>query len=864
MKTLIKKEIRLLLPAWIAAMLLAIAPGWLIEYFLPHQDAVVEFPPPFFILPGLFLLGISAFGREFNAKTFSLLLSQPVVRNRAWRLKILMLALAFVLVLAAGAISWNFLIQLHPAYSSHFFDALPCVLLWSIAIFTGGLWTTLLLRQEVGALWVTLLVPAAILTGVGILASYLNLAEKIEYRVGDLAVLVYSAAGFLFARRLFLNAQDTQWTGGTFFFWRGKSAEDAALFVVRPARNRFMALLWKEIQLHDSNLFIAAIILGVNLATIGLRPFISNGNLKAALEFVWALWLLMPLLIGCSAVAEERRLGLAEAQLCQPVSRRAALCIKFLAALVLSVILGAVLPSLIERTRNFGITDWPNFWIFFAATAIFFVSFYASTLSRSTVHAIGVAVAVSVAGSFGFLICAAAAFHTDLGLWGSHYVDYEDVCRVYLMSDLFFLIFPLVLAYLMFWNFKWLHTGWRLFRRNAATVIITFATLVGLTNLIYFRTWDLLLPIETPRGPACLTLQSVVRISCYPSFGHPTLTALLSDGRFWQQGVDFRDVGYPVYATYATRHEPELETHRFIGSNWVNFSANPFHIVGIQRNGSLWCIPRVGSKIPMTQISSDTNWWKVAGSQAGFFLLRNDGTLWLWGTNQTPEINTKIKSDMATPPQRIGTGNDWANVRSFAYTALAQKNDGSYWSMQQKYSRNDNYVSQMVQESNLDAQWIDYCYWYNDLFEVKSNGQLWLYSQIDTNWLKSRSSNDGGWTEGGIPHYTKKVQLGSESDWKAISFGFDSLILLRTDGTLWKWAGPPEESFHPVRLGQYSDWVALDPELGIGVAADGSLWSWGNPSGHRWLAPSRKPAYMGNIFEGVETDNQPGTKTDAP
>ncbi|HTV42687.1 MAG TPA: ABC transporter permease subunit [Candidatus Sulfotelmatobacter sp.] len=858
MKTLIKKEIRLLLPAWIAAMLLAIAPGWLIEYFLPHQSAAIEFPPPFFVLPGLFLLGISAFGREFSAKTFSLLLSQPVVRIRAWRLKTLTLALAFALVLAAGTISWSFFIHLHPAYSPHFFDAFPGVLLWTVAIFTGGLWTTLLLRQEVGALWVTLLVPAAILAAAGLLADYLNLAEKIEYRVGDLAVLAYSAAGFLFARRLFLNAQDTQWTGGTFFFWRGVSGEKAGFFAARRARNRFMALLSKEIQLHDANLFIATIILGVNLGAVALRTLISNGNLKGSLEFVWALWLLMPLLIGCSAVAEERRLGVSEAQLCQPVSRWAALCIKFLVALVLSVILGAVLPSLIERTGNFGITDWPNFWIFFAAPAIFLVSFYASTLSRSTVHAIGVAVGVSVAGLFGFLICAAVAFHTDFGLRGSHYVYYEDVCRVYLMSHLCFLIFPWVLAYLMYWNFKRLHTGWMPFRRNAVTIFITFPTLIVLTNLIYFRSWELLFPLEAAYGPARLTIQSQPKILPFEGHGAPALTALLPDGSLWEQRLNPR-----TYAQYAFRYEPELATYRFVGSNWANISANNYSVLGIQKNGGLWRIPR-SATISMTKIGSDTNWWQVAGFETGFILLKKDGSLWLWGTNQTPEINTKIKFDTATPPQRIGTDNNWTNVSSFAHTALARKNDGSYWSFQRTYSTNGNCISRMVLESNLNDVGISYCYWYNDFLEVKPNGQLWLYSQTDTNWLKGRLSNDGSWTEGGIWQYSKKVQLGSDSNWKAINFGFDSLILLRNDGTLWKWTGPPGRPFRPVRLGHYSDWVALGPEFGTALAADGSLWSWNAASERLWLAPSRKPIYMENIFEGTETGDQPATKTDTP
>ncbi|HUA66353.1 MAG TPA: hypothetical protein VME24_10925, partial [Alphaproteobacteria bacterium] len=535
MKTLIRKEVRVLLPTWAVAMLLAIAPAWLMGLFFPAQTAVIEFPAPFFVLPGLLLLAVSSFGQEFSAKTFSLLLTQPVVRNRAWRLKILTLALAFVVVLAAETISWGLFIQLHPKYSSHFLDAFPGLWLWTIALFTGGLWTTLLLRQEVGAFWITLLVPASILTGIGILGDYLNLSQAIEDRVGDLAVLIYSAAGFLFARRMFLHAQDTQWTGGNFFFWRRTTKEKAGSSGFRPARNRLLTLMSKEVQLHDANLFIAAIIFAANLGAVGLLPHVSNVNLKGALEFVWALWLLMPLLIGCAAVADERRLGVAEFQLCQPVSRQAAFSIKFFVALILSVVLGAVIPSVIEWTRNFGIMTWWDFWIFVAAPVIFFVSFYASTVSRSTVHAIGMAIAVSAAGCVAFFAFATALLHVIR----SPIEGYDPSIgfgRLYMFIGHCTVIFPIVLSRLMFWNFRWLHQGGKLFWHNTAVILISFAAIFILTNLIYFRAWELLSPIEMPRGPVRLAAETPAKISARED----KIFALLPDGRVWEQGLDSR------------------------------------------------------------------------------------------------------------------------------------------------------------------------------------------------------------------------------------------------------------------------------------------------------------------------------------
>jgi ABC-type transport system involved in multi-copper enzyme maturation permease subunit len=885
MNPLLKKEIRLLLPAWIAAMVLAVVPSFIVwaalsmnimqlRQSLEPGSVLASYVPAIFAL-GLLLLGINSFGQELSSNSFGMMLSQPVDRRRIWSVKIVTLAVAFVSIwlTAMFLVSWQFEVWKSvltaerlsytvvegnrwlpsPAILESFkSSALEFLTLSAFVAFSGGLWATLLLRQTANAFWVALLTPIAIVLGVGTILGFSPMSDQAISIITAVILFCYSIAGFVWARRLFLRAQDAQWTGGNFLFpWRGKSVEQTASLVRLP-RNRFLALTWKEIRLHEVNLFIAAVLLAVHLAAVVLHPMVSNRNTKMVLELVWSLWLAMPLLIGCAAVAEERKLGVMDSQLCLPASRHSQFSIKFFVALILSIVLGAVMPSVIQGAQKFGV-DAPHYWIYLAAVVIFFISFYASTLARSALHAIGVAIVLPFVIWFGFIAFCLLAFRVEiLSPDNDYYSGYENICRGWLMLALCLLVFPLVLARLMFWNFKWLHQGWKVLRFNAAAILITLALLFALTNAIYFRPWELLAPIESPRGPARLSADTSVKLS--PVTGWKKMMAILPDGRLWEEKLRFSETDFRSFSL--ERWSPYLYSQRFIGgSNWTDIASSGLYILSVHQNGTLWCLPQTGNRVRMAQIGSEADWRKVGNISVGFLLLKNDGTLWLWGTNNVSNIQNdytrlskKIKLDLAIPPVRIDSGTNWTDIVPIArYRALGEKNDGTFWSWRDKWQGNTNDIWGLFQEKNMDNQWNSYAYNWNSSAEIKTNGELWLFEQPPKNWWGQEDRPD-------VASYTKKIKLDSDPVWKAVSFADygDALILLRQDGTLWKWNNLEQKSFRPVRLGHYSDWIALSDDnwMGVALASDGSLWSWSDSSDHIWLAPSRRPVYMGNVLEG--------------
>src|ERR1039458_3201163 len=89
MNVLIKKEIRLLLPSWIAAVLLAMVQGITRPY---------DFYVASLLFFGLTIMALTTIGRESSLNTFSSLLAQPAERIRIWQTKLSVLAMAFLAV----------------------------------------------------------------------------------------------------------------------------------------------------------------------------------------------------------------------------------------------------------------------------------------------------------------------------------------------------------------------------------------------------------------------------------------------------------------------------------------------------------------------------------------------------------------------------------------------------------------------------------------------------------------------------------------------------------------------------------------------------------------------------------------------
>jgi hypothetical protein len=410
-------------------------------------------------------------------------------------------------------------------------------------------------------------------------------------------------------------------------------------------------------------------------------------------------------------------------------------------------------------------------------------------------------------------------------------------------------ILSFVLGWLALWNFKWLHPSTRLWRRNTLAVAVALGSVFILINGIYFRAWELPGPLQPPPGPVRLTETSQVKFSIAVN----RLYATLPDGRLWlgpRYDVYFSDDSGMRFQIPAGNHG------EFIGgSNWMEVEGDAYQEAGIRADGSLWSLQRKWNisedqwhqtgPFTVAQIGQDTNWSQVASGDMGFWLLKKDGSLWIWGTNSydwhhgPKAILQKLKLDLATAPTRISDETNWAGLFSQGGgSPFARQNKGRIW-VWAGWGAGARYSYALVQDIKMDNQWSSFTILGDGLsfFGVKTNGELWFYKAF------------------GLVK-TVGIQLDKHHHWKTVGLGkWDTVMAIREDGTLWEWrsiwhAVIPDP---PVQLGEQSDWITLahDRQSEFALAADGTVWAWDVPSDSVWLAPSRRPLDMGNIFQGI-------------
>ena len=386
-RALAAKELRVLLPVWLAAL------GTVAAGFVSTEPRI--------LIAGLLAYGIGSValgalsvGHEYGYRTVGVLLAQPIARQRALSIKLGVLApLLLILAAAAWYAPFNTAeLQRLSGWRHQSVVLVPFV----VGLFVAP-WLTMVSRSALGGVVFAGSLPG-ILTVCGNLAgmAWFGIAHpdvepfRARFWLGGMIILcilsaVMSWRGFMRLEALEGTGADVRMPG-----WFRPPPRP-------PARHPVWLLIRKELHLQQMT-FVIVLLFAIGWSTLSLLKDTVPAFADAPLVPVTVIYLvLLSIVIGSLASAEERHLGVLQWQVLLPMAAWQQWMVKAGTALGLGLLFGVGVPILLNFVS-------PEFdpgalWRQNARMALVLTAFslYVSSLSTSGLRAMVAAFPIAVA-----------------------------------------------------------------------------------------------------------------------------------------------------------------------------------------------------------------------------------------------------------------------------------------------------------------------------------------------------------------------------------------------------------------------------------------------------------------------------------
>ena len=261
--------------------------------------------------------------------------------------------------------------------------------------------------------------------------------------------------------------------------------------------------------------------------------------------------------------------------------------------------------------------------------------------------------------------------------------------------------------------------------------------------------------------------------------GDNTVAAIKTTGSLWTWGGK-GGMGYSNKAMYGRPAPDSLYSSPVqVGAllDWAKIAITHNTMCAIKTDGTLWAwgmgnngqlgIPDRVTRSSPCQVGASSSWSKITGCQGfydlnGFLAIRNDKTLWAWGSNiDYGNLGLGDRTPRSSPIQ-VGSATDWEQVNAGDGHVIAIRTGGTLWA------------------------------WGYNVY-----GQLGL---------------------GNRTHYSSPVQVGTDTNWSKVYTSAYSSFAIKTNGTLWAWGnnangqlglGNRDQRSSPVQVGAGTNWTGL-------------------------------------------------------
>ncbi len=337
-----------------------------------------------------------------------------------------------------------------------------------------------------------------------------------------------------------------------------------------------------------------------------------------------------------------------------------------------------------------------------------------------------------------------------------------------------------------------------------------------------------------------LLFSIITNAQCYDNltFGGAHTTGKKSDGTLWGWGA-------ASYGNLTTSNTTEPTPVQLVTANdWNKVYNGVINTFAIKNNGTLWgCGSNQHGSLGVNsstqnftsfqQITTATNWVKVAPSYFYTIALKADGTIWGWGLNNNYQTGNTPASLNQPIPLQIGTDTDWVEIATGTNdTSFAIKSNGTIWGWGSNpssiiVSGSGTTTVSTPTQVGTDTDWVKMSVGGGHILAQKQNGTLWSWGGGDALGV------------GGTPPVTNIPQQVTTDTWKSFSTGTGTSFGIKSDGTLWAWGfngqgqlgdGTTINRLVPTQIGADTNWNTVQARnfyTTMATKTDGSIWYWG-------------------------------------